>query len=265
MGSSVTGDLSHRLWKKRAELWSRQEVQLVAPSRWLAKRASQSAIFRGRTVKVIPNGLDLNEFCPRDRIEAREYFHLPQDKKIVLFGSCDPFRDRQKGLSLLLEALRSMEGQNMEAVIFGTSRPKKILPMVFPVHYSGYINDPNELARLYSAADVFVAPAAQENLPYTVMEAMSCGTPVAAFDLGGMPEMVEHQKNGYLARPFDVSDLARGIRWILEENSHGAMLGSRARQKAEQEFSSELCAARYISLYKDVLGRCSQGFRRNNV
>jgi glycosyltransferase involved in cell wall biosynthesis len=120
-------------------------------------------------------------------------------------------------------------------------------------HYLGRLHEEVSLALLYSAANLFVAPSIQENLSNTVMEALACGTPCIAFDIGGMPDMIEHRRNGYLARPFDAADLAEGIRWILEDDQRRKELSSRARQKVLDEFAMPVVARRHLELYRRIL------------
>ena len=125
--------------------------------------------------------------------------------------------------------------------------------MGFKTHYLGRLNNETTIAQLYALADVFVAPSLQDNLPNTVMESLACGTPCVAFKVGGMPDMIEHQKNGYLAKPYDVDDLAKGIVWVLgAKDSEDCKLGYHAREKVEREFTLEIQACRYFSLYEQI-------------
>ena len=115
------------------------------------------------------------------------------------------------------------------------------------------MHDDVTLSLVYSAADVFVTPSKEDNLPNTVLESLACGTPCVAFNIGGMPDLIEHQKNGYLAQPFDTSDLARGIQWVLEDSSRYAQLGDRARKKVETEFNQTIQTQRYLSLFNKII------------
>ena len=115
------------------------------------------------------------------------------------------------------------------------------------------MNDDLSLALAYSAANAFIAPSIQDNLPNTVIEALACGTPSVAFDIGGMPDMIEHQKNGYLAQPFQIGDLASGIIWVLENIERHQKLSQRALKKTEQEFTLEIQARRYLSIFESVV------------
>ncbi len=108
---------------------------------------------------------------------------------------------------------------------------------------------------MYAAADVFVAPSMQENLPNTIMEALACGTPCVAFNIGGISDLIDHQQNGYLAAPYEIDDLARGIAWVLEDDGRAKWLAANGRQKVEREFELNMIARRYLNLYQESLGQ----------
>ena len=164
--------------------------------------------------------------------------------------------DPRKGFNLLQSALQKLSqsgwGENVELVVFGSSKPSNPLELEFNSHYLGRLSDDISLALVYAAADVFVAPSVQDNLPNTVMESLACGTPCVAFDIGGMPDMIDHQQNGYLAKPFDVEDLARGIAWVLEDEESLRKLGVNGREKVEQNYTLEIQANSYMSLYNEL-------------
>jgi glycosyltransferase involved in cell wall biosynthesis len=140
-------------------------------------------------------------------------------------------------------------------VIIGASRPENPPDMGMPVHYMGRLHDEISQVLLYSAADVLVAPSIQENLSNTVMEALACGTPVVAFHIGGMPDMIDHKINGYLSSPFEPNDLAEGIMWVLEDAKRHNMLSQLARQTVMERFASRKVVEQYIELYQDVIKR----------
>ncbi len=87
---------------------------------------------------------------------------------------------------------------------------------------------------------------------FNLIKAIACGTPCVAFNTCGIPDLIEHQQNGYLALPFDMEDLAKGIAWVLEDNERYVQLSDRARQKAEHEFTLELQALRYLDLFRQL-------------
>jgi glycosyltransferase involved in cell wall biosynthesis len=254
LNSNKNSDLSRWVWQRKASSWKDINLTIVSPSSWLAKCASSSSLFQKLRIEVIPNGIDTQIYRPIPRHIARELLKLPQDKQLILFGSLYATSDNRKGFHYLQPALQELSKagwqDKLEVVVFGSSQPNNPPDFGFKSHYLGTFNDDLSLALIYSAADVFVLPSTQENLANTVMEAISCGTPCVAFNIGGMPDMIEHQKNGYLAEGFQVEDLARGIAWVLERNDK---LSFYARQKAEQEFALEIQARRYFSLFKEVL------------
>ena len=138
-------------------------------------------------------------------------------------------------------------------LIFGGKKKSNIDELhSIPVTDVGHLTDDGLLATLYSAADVFVLPSIIDNLPQTMIEALSCGTPSVGFNIGGVPDMIEHKGNGYLVEPFEVKDLANGIEWILC-NSEEKCLGRRARLKAERENANGLIGRKYRQLYENIL------------
>ncbi|NEQ63183.1 MAG: glycosyltransferase, partial [Moorea sp. SIO4A1] len=153
----------------------------------------------------------------------------------------------------LQELSQSGWRDQLELVIFGDSRPDNPPEFGFNAHYLGTFSDDLSLALVYGAADVFVCPSLQDNLPNTVMEAIACGTPCVAFNIGGMPDLIEHQKNGYLAQPYQIEALAQGIAWVLENTERHQKLSYRAREKVEKEFTLEIQARRYLSLFTEIL------------
>jgi glycosyltransferase involved in cell wall biosynthesis len=249
-------NLSHWIWKRKAEEWKDLNLTVVAPSSWMADCAKSSSLFKNFRIEVIPNGLDLQTYQPNNQNLARQLLNLPQNKKLVLFGAFSAASDRRKGWHLLQSALQRLANsgreKRIELVIFGADRPEHPPDLGFPVRYLGHLND-DSLALVYSAADVFVAPSLQDNLPNTIIEALACGIPCVAFKIGGIPDAIDHQQNGYLAQPFDVEDLAKGISWVLADEDYYQKLRCQAREKAENCFSLEKQANRYLTLYSEIL------------
>jgi glycosyltransferase involved in cell wall biosynthesis len=257
LGSDRERDLSRWTWRRKQRAWQRLNLTVVAPSRWLADCARSSELFREVRVEVIPNGLDLGLFQPLEKRKAREELKLPSDKKLILFGAMGSTSDPNKGFHLLLPALQELAnegwGKKVELVVFGAEEPAAPPPFGMKTRYLGKLRDSASLVRAYSAADVFVVPSLQENLPNTIMEAMACGTPCVGFDQGGMTDLVEHGRTGYLARPYEVNDLAQGVGRLLEDAGEGREMARQARIKAEVEFSLDKISRRYAALYRELL------------
>lgn len=255
--SNRSWDLSRWVWQRKAKAWKDLNLTIVSPSAWLAQCAQSSSLFRNLRVEVIPHGIELENYKPIDRKVARELLNLPQDKQLILFGaSPGTTGNSRKGFHLLQPALQQLSQfgwqDKIELVVFGESKPEKPVDLGFRVHYLGQFHDDISLALIYSSADAMVVPSTQEAFGQTASEALACGTPVVAFKATGLKDIIDHQQNGYLANPFEIEDLARGIAWVLENSDRYQNLCISAREKAEQEFSLELQARRYLSLFKGL-------------
>lgn len=255
LGSSGANDLSHQVLKRKIKaLQSKRQLTVVGLSQWLAESASKSALFRDRDVVNLPNPIDTSIFRPFDRSVARELLNLPAEKKLILFGAMGATADPRKGFRELSKALQCIKGDGVELVVFGSSGPTESQGFSQKAHYLGQLHDDATLRALYSAADVVVVPSRQENLSNAIMESLACGTPVVAFNIGGNPDMVEHQLSGYLAHDGDVDDFARGINWVLD-HPDAQKLSLRAAQTVRERFDSQTVARKYINLYTDILSQ----------
>jgi glycosyltransferase involved in cell wall biosynthesis len=257
LASTSERDLSRWVWRSKWKAWRGMKLIVVTPSRWLADCAKASALFHDVRVETIPNGLDLTTFRPIDRGIARHLLSLPQEKDLILFGAMSSTSDRRKGFQYLQPALQRLgaagRAEKVELVVFGASQPANAPDFGLPVRYLGQFHDDISLALVYAAADVFVAPSIQDNLPNTVMEALACGTPCVAFNIGGMSDLIEHERTGYLARPLDIDELACGIAWVLDDIGRRQMLRCKSRAKAELEFEISHITRKYAAMYQDAL------------
>jgi len=258
LDSSVEDDLSRRVWGRKALAWRGLPLTVVAPSSWMARCARESSLFSGARIEVLPNGIDSSLFQPGDRRAAREILRLPQDRRLILFGAMSPTAEPRKGFRHLLAGLRALAaqgwGDRAELVVYGASDARQRPDFGLPTRYVGHLSDQARMALLNVAADVVVAPSTQDNLPNTVLEALSCGTPVVAFRIGGMPDLIGHGQTGWLCEPFDPEDLARGIARVLGDHALRETLGRQARAQVEREFSLSVVARRHLGLYEELLG-----------
>ena len=252
-------DLSRWIWWRKAKSWKNLNLTIVTPSNWLAECARASSLFKDFRIEVIPNGIDLSLYRPIDKKTARELLGLPVDKTLVLFGSLAATRDQRKGYHLLRSAIEKLDTpqwqDKLELVVFGASKPNNTSAdeLNFPINYLGKLNDDLSLVLAYSAADVFVLPSLQDNLPNTGIESLACGTPCVGFDVGGIKDFIDRHKNGYLATPYEVDDLARGINWILEDKQRYSQISSSGRSKIENSFTNTIQAEKYQALFQDIL------------
>lgn len=254
--SNSNWDLSRLVWQRKAKAWRHSNLTIVTPSTWLAERARASSLFQGLRIEVIPNAIDTQIYKPVNKKTAKHLLGLAQDKQIILFGAANALSDPRKGFQLLLPALQRLNKSNqgqIEVVVFGTSQPSNSPNFGCKTHYLGKLYDDISLSLVYSAADVFVAPSIQDNLPNTVMEALGCGTPCVAFDIGGMSDLIAHQQCGYLAQPFITEDLTQGISWILENTERYHQLVDNARKKIIEKFPLKVQAKQYLELYEQII------------
>ncbi|MBM5784072.1 MAG: glycosyltransferase [Cyanobacteria bacterium K_DeepCast_35m_m1_288] len=247
-------DLDRWTWRRKRRAWASllPRLQLIAPSRWMAQQAVASALLAGVPCAVIPNALPA-AFRPIPRQQARALLDWPQGLRLILFGAIDGTVDARKGWDLLAAALALLAGErsDLEAVLLGQSAPAQgsTPPLPLPSRTPGRFHDDVSLALAYAAADVVVVPSRLDNLPQAASEALACGTPVVAFRQGGMGDLIEHRRNGYLAEPFDPVDLARGLAWCLDTP------GLASRPALLHSWSPAAVAGAHQDLYRQVLQR----------
>lgn len=252
-------DIDRWTWNRKRKYWANLNMNIVTPSKWLRDCAEKSILFGHHKVSVIPNGLDTKLFNPTGREVARKILNLPQDRQIITFGALDMNKDPNKGYLLLKEALHKyvnsgIKKENIYFSVFGDSRREQLGKVEgVTTRYFGVINNDNFLSLIYSASDVIVVPSKVEAFGQTASEAISCGTPVIAFNTSGLKDIVDHKKNGYLAEPYNTEDLADGIAWILEDEEKLNNLKEAARNKALNKFDIKKVVQQYILLYKTIL------------
>ncbi|MEI9997271.1 MAG: glycosyltransferase family 4 protein [Rhizomicrobium sp.] len=256
-------DLSSRLWRRKAEAWRDKRYSIVSPSNWLADCArAEGGLFSRMPISVIANPIDIARFAPGDRAAARRKFGLPADAPIILFGGYHAVQNRLKGFAHLQAALRLTQrkaaGPTPHLVIFGSGEEARpLVGLDMPVHLLGLLHSEADIADAYRAADVFVLPSSQDNLPNTIAESLSCGTPVCAFRIGGVPDMVREGVTGFLAEPFDAADLARAIGACIEASRSGPAFRDAARHSAEALFDASKIAQAYLAVFRAAISRQS--------
>jgi glycosyltransferase involved in cell wall biosynthesis len=257
LNSKKDNDLSKYIFNRKKSVYSQlNNLTIIGLSKWLNECSKSSTLLKDKKHINLPNLIDTLVFKPFNKKDVRELWNLPKDKKLVLFGAMGATSDPRKGFDELSETLNKLEIDNIELVIFGSSKPKNPPKFKFKTHYLGHLNDDISLITLYSAVGVMIVPSLQENLSNTIMESLACGTPVVGFDIGGNSDMIEHQKNGYLAKPFDTTDLKDGVEWILNNDNYNALC-TNAREKVLKEFDSVVVAKKYIELYNEIIRKRS--------
>ncbi len=249
-------DSSFKIYDSKLELFDQMNLTFVTCSNWLAEEASKGGLSKNKKIFVVPNPIRTDTFKPIDKKTARQKLKLPVDKKLILIGAMN-LKDERKGFQFLIEALNILNNSKLsdglELLVFGKLSDESLQKIPIKTHQLGKLKDEEEIINAYNSADVYVAPSLQDNLPNTVMEAMACGIPVVAFNVGGIPDMIEHNLNGILATPRSSEELANGIKLLLTDDNLRKTFGFNARDKVVKNFDERIIAERYLEVYKSLV------------
>ncbi len=246
-GGGSSHDFSTTVWQRKQRMLVTGSIYFVACSHWLASEAKRSALLEGQKVTSIPNPIDTRIYKRGNKNEARQRLGLPIDKKLILFAS-QRVTNVNKGMDYLIEACQQLQLADIAVVILGGHAEEVVSQLSLEAYPLGYVNEEQRIVDVYNAVDVFVLPSLSENLPNTIMEAMACGVPCVGFKVGGIPEEIDHRRNGYVADYRNSEDLAHGIRWILSEADYEKLCRS-AVQKVMQNYSQQSVALKYLDVY----------------
>jgi glycosyltransferase involved in cell wall biosynthesis len=220
----------------------------------LGEQAKSSAAFSRFQISVIPYGVDTTVFQPIEKEAAREVLGLPKHKMLLLFVA-ESLANPRKGLRVLLEALndRSLSNpQPFDLLTIGRSRISVSIPSDIKIHSLGSIVDERLLAIAYSAADLFIIPSLEDNLPNTLLESIACGTPIVGFPIGGIPDVVRPGQIGWLANSVTSHSLALAISTATQTltcNEEKLVFQKNCRELAVSEYSLNVQANNYLSLF----------------
>lgn len=244
--------LSQKVFNEKIKVYNRiKNLTIIGSSKWISKCAKDSVLFQNRSVITLPNCIDTSLFKPIDKTIARDIFNIPHDKKVILFGAMNSLGDPRKGAKELFEAIKKLKVKDVIIVIAGSSKPEFEIDLPFQIYYIPPLNDEASLPLMYNVADVMIVPSLQENLANSIVESLSCGVPVVAFDIGGNKDMIDHKINGYLAKAYQTDDLAFGIEWILKNYSYDKLIKN-SRKKVLDVFDSNIVAEKYIKIYNNL-------------
>ena len=242
--------------RKRKMFFSkRPDCVIVAPSKWIAAEADRW-LPSNVSVVHIPNGVDTDVFKPMDKILAKSILGLDQNK--IWFGFASTWANFRKGSDILVDGLadfaKLQKGAEVGLFSWGGIIPDSKIGNI-EVHQFGTIKSDYISALLYAAADIFVCPSRADNLPNTCLEAIACGTPVVASNAGGIPEIVINEQTGWLFENGSKEDFVNSLRDCVAERSNWNAFGEAAREHAENTFSVDLAAERYVDLYSQILSK----------
>jgi glycosyltransferase involved in cell wall biosynthesis len=250
-----TTSLHHKL---KLYTYKNLDLSIVAPSKWLSQVAKESTAFSRFRVAHIPYGIDCDFFFPIDKKSCKTILGLDTSKVCILFSAHVLENNPRKGGAYFLSALQELEEEfkkDLMVIFMGANYPSSQEMPPIDSKYIGYVTNDYLLRIVLSAADVFVMPSLADNLPVSILESMSCGTPTVAFNVGGIPDLVRHMETGYLAQCKDAGDLASGLKLILKDESLRLAMGKRCREVIETEFSVKLQTERFREVYETILQR----------
>lgn len=250
------------VWERKKRHWQ-NPMHLVAPSEWLAGLARSGSLTKHQPITVIPNPIDTEVWQAIERNKALETLGLSQSQRYIVFGASGSVFDQRKGFDLMDQALRQLQFESLlhdvVVVVLGGSESNGLPQTDLPVHFAGKIQNDELLNLYYSACDVAVIPSRLDNLPNVAIEALACGTPVVAFDVGGLRDVVDHQHTGYLARSESVEDLAKGISWVLGlRGEERIKMGLQGREYVAKYCNPQRVAKAYTDVYCNALERASR-------
>jgi glycosyltransferase involved in cell wall biosynthesis len=241
-------------WRLKRWVYQRSPLEIITPSQWLADQVRQS-ILAPCTVTVIPNSVDLEQYQPLNPEHCRELLGIPKTASVLLFA-VENLGNRRKGGDLLQAALAQLDEQtrsNLVLLTFGQGGESLSQGLNLPMVHLGYVQNARLKAIAYSAADLYLLPTRADNYPLAIQESFACGTPVVSFAVGGVPELVQPGKTGYLAPPEQVAEFRRGITTLLGQDLQAYRQA--CRDFAEQHFQPTHQAQRYLDRYHHALDR----------
>lgn len=247
----VSRDATGTEWKLKRAVYARSRIGFAAPSRWLRDIAAEG-LPEWAKVEHIPNGVDTDRYRPTDQAEARAALGIPADRHVLMFASVN-LADWRKGGDLLTEMIAALPESVRErtvALLIGPQHEDLAERLGVPVHPLGLVTDEEEKVRAYNASDLFILPTRADNDPLVLIESLACGTPVASFEVGGVPETVESGVSGLLAAPEQASDLAAQIAAVLESPERLAAMGDAARRQMVEQRGLGLWVDRHLEAYE---------------
>ena len=238
-----------RFTKKRKELlFKNKKIHIISPSKWLLEEAKKTGLPFGK-MEVIQNPIDTKYYKKSKNIKIiKQKYNIPDNKKILLYSSL-LLNDRRKGFKIIERIINKKELDQYLFIFLGINKY---------LHKENYPNNikfidetfsQKEIINIYSISDVLLFPSIIDNLPNTILEAMSCGLPCVAFDCFGMKEIIKHKKNGYLAKPYSVEDFKNGINYVLS-NPHKFSFN---RNKVVRNYSYNVIKKKYVNFYRKII------------
>lgn len=250
-------DCTRFVYRRKKRVLTSTRLAVVAPNRWMFDFISAAPITRGQMLRLIPYGVDTETFAPMPAESCRKELQLPTKGKLILAVASN-FTFPRKGLRYYEPFLRSLREEytgELGLVLVGAQLPEDTLGQlrgVLPVHAMGRLGDAQTLAKAYNACDLFLITSVIDNFPSVVLESLACGTPVAGFSVGGVPDMVESGRTGLLSEVGETDHLAKQVASLLREPGRLSEMRPYCRQRAVRDYCRKVQASRYVELYHEL-------------
>ena len=262
LGSKKENDLSGKIWQRKNNIYSYADLHWVTVSDWFLSQAKQSSLLKISGLYKIFNAIDTDVFVPFDKFCSRKELNLAFDRFIILAGGFGITKDPNKGFNDLKSSLKLLKEKHgipeekIGLVVFGNALDSELKGSGYSIINAGLINDDKILAKYYAAADVFVCTSKQETGPTTILESMSCGTPVISYHVGVVPEIVKNDENGYMCSKSDPEEIAAGLLSFYHmEKEKRSQFGMNARNMITSNCSYEITGRKYLELFLRIKGK----------
>jgi glycosyltransferase involved in cell wall biosynthesis len=249
-------DSTHQNWKRKQSIFSNSQLYIATPCQWLLDKVNASilapAVIEAR---VIPNGVDTHIFYPAKQEDVRTNLGLPLNEPILLFVAngikTNIFKDYET-LKKAIELLGASSEMPVHLIALGDDGNQEQIGNV-TVHYVPRTTDPNLVAKYYQAADIYLHAAKAETFPNTILEAMACGIPVVASNVGGICEQVLDGVTGFLVPPKDPELMAIAALLLLNDAKLRRTMGEAASKRVQEQFTLNQQVENYLAWYEEIL------------
>jgi glycosyltransferase involved in cell wall biosynthesis len=248
-------DGTRRVWLAKQKIYLKSKLHIVVNSEWMRKKVNQGILRDSLSVSVISNGVDLDIYKPIDKQKAREKLGLPPNETVLLWGAAS-LGNLRKGYSYTARATELIQNKGKIEPLLITMGNEKRMDEKYPlgkVEHFGFVKDPASQALMYNAADLFLCSTLADAQPQTAVESLACGTPVIAYDIGPMPELIQDGKTGFIAPDVSVESLAATLEEVLEDPEQLVEMGRSCRKEAEKKYDLSKQSKKYIDLYENIL------------
>lgn len=251
---AIKWDNTKYLWNKKKKIYDNLKINIVANSLWTKKKLEKS-ILKDQNIRLIYNGVDSTVFRKYDKEAIREKLNFPLDKKIIMFLVAGGKGNPWKGWKYVEKIINYYkDNKDIFFLCIGGRKDKQQLDKG-NIKYIEYTDEDSLVAQYYSSADLLLYPSLADSFGLVVAESLACGTPVVTFKTGGIPEIVLHKKNGYLAEYKNTGELINGIKYIFGlSNAEFQEMSRHSIQRIKDNFELDIMVKNYLNLYQEILG-----------